>query len=414
MTKFVFCFPYRGVGGVPVLFVRLAKRLVCTLGHDAYVVDYADGAMARAVAGSAVGLIVYDDDRKVMIPEEAILVFQSLNPWAMYPSLHIPDTTRIFFWNCHPFNLVPVLPGLRSVLMSKPRLGRLVLMTLLRRYRGIVVRMIGFLLARGALVFMDKTNVGNTENYLDLDLPPQRYLPVPAEDVCPFVARPRRDWQQQGLRLAWIGRLADFKYPILRKTLQLLDTVVPSLGVPVRFTVVGDGEHRSDLALDVEALKHLKVEMVGDLPLSGIGSFLAETDVLFAMGTSALDGARLAVPTILLDIAYGKVPDGYCFTWLHTRSGYTLGEVISSAHVRPGNETLVNLLRQVMDDFDSIARAIHVYYGKNHSPQAVTEEFLRVTQLSNCFYRDFERAGFSARDPVYDFFAELRKRFVSP
>lgn len=30
-----------------------------------------------------------------------------------------------------------------------------------------------------------------------------------------------------------------------------------------------------------------------------------------AMGTSALEGAKLDIPAILLDVCYGKVPDGY-------------------------------------------------------------------------------------------------------
>ena len=30
-----------------------------------------------------------------------------------------------------------------------------------------------------------------------------------------------------------------------------------------------------------------------------------------AMGTSALEGAKLDIPAILLDVCYGKVSDGY-------------------------------------------------------------------------------------------------------
>jgi hypothetical protein len=414
MTEFVFCFPYRGVGGVPVLFTRIAERIVRDGAHRVSVVDYPDGAMARAVAGLPINVIPYHDLGPVKIPEGSILVFQSLNPWAMYASLRIPKDTRIFFWNCHPFNLVPVFPGLRNLTMSHPVLGRFLLATVLRRYRSIVVRLIQFLLARGALAFMDRANLENTENYLGLTLPPQDYLPVPAGEICPRLVRARRNWSADGLRLAWIGRIADFKYPILRKTLTLLDRLAPKLGIPIRFKIVGAGEHLDDLRRDITSLRNIDVELVGELPVSDIAPFLTEhVDVLFAMGISALEGARLGVPTVLLDVAYGAVPDGYIFSWLHDRSGFTLGDVLSPALVRPGNDSLETLLRGSMADFDGVSHAAHAYYEAAHSPDSVTKKFLRLAGLSCCFYRDFESAGFSARDPVYELFSRLRKRFIS-
>lgn len=36
-----------------------------------------------------------------------------------------------------------------------------------------------------------------------------------------------------------------------------------------------------------------------------------EVDILMAMGTSALEGAKLDISAILLDVCYGKVPDCY-------------------------------------------------------------------------------------------------------
>lgn len=411
MTHYVFCFPYRGVGGVPVLFTRIAERVV-RLGHQASVVDYPDGAMAKAVAGSPISLIPYDDDGAVAIPDGAILVFQSLNPWALYKPLQIADTTRIFFWNCHPFNLVPTFPGLRAMMMANARIGRFLLATVLRGYRGKVLRFIKFLLARDALVFMDKTNASNTENYLGINLPLRDYLPVPAGDVCDRVERAPRDWPRDGLRLSWIGRIADFKYPILKATLAQLDNLAPGLGVPVHLAIVGGGEHLEDLKRDVAALKHLGVTFLGELPVADISDFLTEqTDVLFAMGISALEGARLGIPTVLLDVAYGTVPAGYVFSWLHDRDGFTLGEVLSSAHIVPGNRSLQSLLGQVMTDFPAVSQATHAYYENSHSPGAVTTKFLHLTHLSRCIYKDFRGAGLSARDPVYEFFARLRKRF---
>lgn len=411
MTVFVFCFPYRGIGGVPTLFMRIARRLASSDEHDVRVVDFPDGAMACGIAGSRVRLIPYHQDTEVAIPADSILVFQSLNPWAMWPNLQIPDSVRLFFWNCHPFNLVPILPGMRGLLMSRPRLGRFVVATMLCRYRTVLRQLIDFMIQRRGLVFMDRTNIETTEYYLRIRIPEPIYLPIPAGEIRSPVSRSQRHWSRDGLRLAWVGRIADFKYPILRHTLRALDGLVRGLDVPVVFSIVGEGQYADNLRHDIAKLKNLKVQTLGEMSEDGLQQFLSEdVDVLFAMGTSALEGARLGIPTVLLDVAYGDVPEGYVFTWIQERANFTLGELVSSRNVRPGNQSLRQLLTQVMSDYDSISRSVHAFYGNGHSLEGVARKFQVEAELSSCFYKDFSVAGFSARDPIYDTFARVRRQ----
>ena len=155
MAQFVFCFPDRNVGGVPVLFGRIARELAAHSEHSACIIDYAGGAMARNFSGNGVRLIEYDDGRAVEVPNDAIVIHQTTRPWALFPSLRIPPSARLFFWNCHPFNLVPTLPGFRSAVTANRRAGQIVLATILRPYRQTMRRFTEFLLERRALVFMD-------------------------------------------------------------------------------------------------------------------------------------------------------------------------------------------------------------------------------------------------------------------
>jgi len=47
IPKLFFCFPYRGVGGVPLLFLRIAEELSARSKAETYLVDYSDGFMAK-------------------------------------------------------------------------------------------------------------------------------------------------------------------------------------------------------------------------------------------------------------------------------------------------------------------------------------------------------------------------------
>ena len=68
----------------------------------------------------------YSDDRKLSIADDPIIIFQSMTPWSIFPMLQIPDRTKVLFWNCHPQNLIPTLPGFRAYdKLTSPILRRL-------------------------------------------------------------------------------------------------------------------------------------------------------------------------------------------------------------------------------------------------------------------------------------------------
>ena len=62
--KICFVFPYRGVGGVPVVFSLIAEDLAIRHGHEIYIVDYKDGAMANQINNKVCKFIEYSEFEK--------------------------------------------------------------------------------------------------------------------------------------------------------------------------------------------------------------------------------------------------------------------------------------------------------------------------------------------------------------
>ena len=115
----IFCFPYRGAGGVPLLFLRLAIEL-SRQSYSIYIIDYKDGYMVENMpAQTSINIIYYTDNVPVKVPSNALLIFQTMTPWSIYPSLNLPKETRLFFLTTIPTNLFPTLPGIRSSTSSK-------------------------------------------------------------------------------------------------------------------------------------------------------------------------------------------------------------------------------------------------------------------------------------------------------
>jgi hypothetical protein len=413
-VKLYFCFPYYGVGGVSLLFLRLAEELAQKGLARCWLVDYADGFMARNRNPALTQLVEYSDDAEVRIPADATAIFQSMTPWSIFPSLQLAPSTQVLFWNCHPFNLVPTLPGLRGPMQRSPAFGRMVLATILRSYRNRVRRLVGTLLSRHALVFMDQPNVENTEAYLGVTVADPVFLPIPAQEPvqapAAVPAKSARDFRVQGLRLAWVGRLVDFKYQILKYALNELNRLQPETGLRFEIIVVGSGDFREKLQTEALAMDRLAIRFIDYIAPDQLDRFLLhETDVLMAMGTSALEGAKLGVPTLLLDVAYGKIPDGYLFQWLHERKGFSLGDMISARHIAPGNRSLANRIAEMLDNFPELSRRSARHFQDFHALSTVAPRLLAIARGSVCNWNDLASAGLTRRGVLYSTFTVLRK-----
>lgn len=393
-----FCFPYRGVGGVPIQFARLAKELV-RRGQEVFAVDYPDGCLARSLDDSRIGLIRYDDRAAVPLPPKTCAIFQAMTPWSIFPSLRMDPATSVLFWGCHPFNLIPTVPGLRHLIHRGPGIGRPVLRWALPGYWRAAREFAHLLAERFGIVFMDEGNLTNTQRYLHVALGGTELLPIPVPVPEREVLRPEP--MPQHLRLAWVGRVVDFKYHILRRALLELDRAAPILRCNIQVAIVGDGDHLALLQRDARELTAVAVVFRGRLPPSEITAFLRDdVDVLLAMGTAAIEGAALGIPTVLLDFSYRPVDQNYRFGWLHEASGYSLGALIGPEH-GGGRDSMLRLLSEVQSCFPQLSLAARMYALRNHSIGTVCTRLQTLALRTRCRWEHLQAAGVLRRGWLY-------------
>lgn len=407
--RLVFVFPYHGVGGVSLLFLRVAEFLAENELAQTWLVDYPDGFMAKHRRPGLADLVPYADDSEVVLPQDVVAVFQSMTPWSIFPSLRIPATTRVVFWNCHPFNLVPTLPGLRHPMQSSVRFGRLLLKTVLRGYREKMRRLVSLMVEGRSLVFMDLPNVQTTERYLDVRIAAPVYLPIPYTPPAAGMVDARdRPLPAAKLRIGWVGRLVDFKFHVLHRALLELDAAQPALGLAVHVTVIGGGDFERKLREVANALGRVEVLFVPYCAPSELDSYMLENfDVAFAMGTSALDAAKLGIPTLLMDLSYKPVPADYRFEWLHRREGFSLAEVIGPEHLG-GSGSMRLRLKEFLSDPRALRHAAREYAQRNHELPSICSRLLTVAAGTACTWRKLVDARLTGRGLLYGTFASVR------
>lgn len=389
-----FFFPYHEVSGVPMLFSRMAVHLAGK-GIDVRVVDYPDGPMADRVRGTpGVRLVPFSDGVPLTICDDSILVMQSILPATIRPELRIVPTTRLLFWTLHPANLIQTVIPLRFFTDLQMRSRYFHGMAMKTVMRGFATRLRAFvteLVRHRAIVFMDGENHRLICERLHLEIEDPIFVPVPSDSATVNRAELSARQPDGSISFGWLGRLADFKIYILLHILERLSRLARHTRQLIRFHIVGDGRHSHLIRRDRLEHQYFSVEMVGVLKGRELDDYLVDhIDVLAAMGTSALEGARLGLPTILLDFSYAPVPSGYSFRWLHDTRDYTLGEVIGPRHLKAGNDSLYEIVKAIRDDRAALSRRAFDYYRSNHAIDVVADRFLEAVVNSRFTYGDID------------------------
>jgi len=389
-NNIIFYFPHHNVGGVSLLFLRVAKALSSEL--NIYVVDYSDGFMAKNLPE---GVRLIRIDRGDLYPCNSLFIFQSFLPWR-FPYLDkIDSTSKIFFWNLHPHNFDPAIFNENSNFLLW-RIIAVAINTLAFHRRKKIRAIVSELISKDGLAFMDRENLSRTEQFLGKKLVISEFLPV---------ASPRLERRMSSVRkkdylsLAWVGRLADFKYRSLEHLIFRLNNLT-DLDCKVKLSIIGDGDFRRKLELQATKLSSakLKVDFLGELVSEDLHRQLRENvDIVFAMGTSALEAASIGIPTFLVDYSFSKISGNYKFKLIYENSGFCLGEKIT-AESYESHCSLSKAIKEVLSNYDTESRKCFSYWEKNFSVEEISKKLLNHCYLTTATFDGFNKKEFFKSD----------------
>lgn len=404
-NSLTFFFPYKEVSGVPILFSRLALFLSENTDLQINVVDYADGALGMEVSSDRrINHITFSDGIDCEIPENTVLIFQSFLPSRFRNELKIKPKTRILFWTLHQDNLVPVLlpfPKVRLLEVNSFWFYETFVRFLAGDSLRKTLRLVDLLKQHSALYFMDSSTKGKTCKYLFLEIKTEDYIPVPALSV---TERKNRQMQVY-LNFGWVGRLCDFKSYILMYTIQRVCIYALESRKKIIYHVVGDGEFFDKIASCYEPNEYFELKMHGALAPNRLDDFLLENiDILTAMGTSVLEGAKLGIPSIVLDISYKPIKEDYLYRWVFETKNFDLAHQITNDDFSSGNKSLESMIKSIEVSYDYFSKNSLEYFNTNHSISAVAKKLhlaAKKTSLefgnidSHIFKMNFARKGYN-------------------
>ena len=359
-TSIAFFFPYRNIGGVSVLFLRLATLV--SKKHKVTLIDYDDGYMAQRVPE---GVLLLTLDKIHLLDPNSIIVFQSTPLWRIELLNRIPSTCRIFMWNLHPSNFTgALLPLKRGGLIRR-------LINIFSHYRREkLTSFVQYLSSKNAIAFMDTENLSVTESSLDTEIINAKLLPLITDDI-PLGFHCQKDSclsNSEPLKALWVGRLESFKIPVLKR---LFCDLGECSNVSVSVKLIGSGSEKAEFIEYLAQLPYqFDVEFFGDLEGPQLYKHIEEADIGFCMGTSALDLAKFGKPVVCMDYSYSIISKPVKYRLLSDVEGFTLARDLSRSNTLMGTD-LEGILERLKLNYESESQRSFVYWYANHSPARI-------------------------------------------
>ena len=380
----IFIFPYRGVGGVGTLFLKLADIFSKKYKLNVGIVDYRDGFISRNLENNKnIKFFEYSDNEILNLPESSYLIFQSMTPWSIFKNLKFENNQKLFFWNLHPFNFLIFFPFFRKFFERNINLSIFLSKTLLLFYRKRIIKFISFLYKKNSIFFMDDCNFLTTKEFYNLKTN-RRILPIGTNIPKVNMFSQKEKNNNKKLNAGWLGRAEGFKKPILIKVLRDLNEYALENKAEIDFIIISDQIGN----IDISPFKEINIKFIGQIDpkeLSKISSL--EIDIFFAMGLSAFEVASFGIPTVLLDFSYNKIPDSYRYKFLFESDKYSAGELITYKKNFLG-KTMFEIIKELKKQDNSLSHQTYKFIKENHDIENIAKEFLDYVSQSEAKYKD--------------------------
>lgn len=380
--SYVFFYPAKSLGGVQLLFFRLARLLSGVGGRVSYV-DFTDGYVAGRIAQDVLPITVipYIPGELVEVPDGSVLIVPLSFIGVVSKIFRAGHGVKVLFWCLHPLNV----PVHQVAIKIKKAFGRVAFHLFsqlsFQFYLKAKCSLCDASSSRG-LYFMDSPNFDEVSKYFGLDVR-EYFLPI-FLDYKVVKNYSFSDAKIPLRRAAWLGRIdKDSKFFILKKIISdflTVDGVLP-------FLVVGDGAGRAMLEEYFIESKQ-RVTFLGEVPNETLDFVLESVDVVFAMGTSCLEAAARAKVVVKVDAFYEAVPDIYKYKIFSEIDGYDLGRVISE-NVEFSGRGMSDLLKYIEAVGVSVlgGDAYHKYVSE-YSVESFMSRFELAVEQSGLSFTD--------------------------
>lgn len=319
----VFYYPSNVIGGAEILFLRVAGLL--SLNHKVYYIDKKDGFSLSNIKNEKIHIIIENKENIYSLDKNSIIISVPSLYFNIHEICKKNGLKKVFFWCIHPHNFISNSFTYKIICNLKKEHQKKLLTVFGNFFYYKTRKNIQNLIENNSLFFMDSSNCIFNEYIFDLKLRNKDiFLPILLNKKNRF-----KSLISTKIISGWIGRLELEKITILKYVLKQIDEYYfqkKTIGV---FYIIGQGSYEKKILEYTKSFKNLDIKIIKNISGNDLDDFLIKNiDLMFSIGTSALEAGYLKIPTILLNGSNGEINFNYKFSWLFNANGYDLGELI--------------------------------------------------------------------------------------
>lgn len=244
------------------------------------------------------------------------------------------------------------------------------------------------LIQHNALFFMDYNGPSMLENWhgFHVDQPQLRIIPVPIiASKTIKINRRRNNGNNEMINTAYIGRAVDWKVKPIEKVIK--DSLMHK---HIKFYIITDSKKKFIKYFDEieEKVIEDRVLFIENLYGEKLSGFLKKhISLIFGMGTACLEGAKLGIPSVLVDFSSNRFPAKYNYKWIYMREPYCLGKDIadmSHAEIISGY-SFREIINQITNKEDLISHQSLDYVKKYYDSAAIVSKLIDASNKSSFF-----------------------------
>ena len=387
MKKIIIYYPSKITGGAEFLLKTTADLL--KKEYKVIIVDIESGWLSSNIKDVEIIHVsnkVYLDSNSILITAASLIRNIDLVFYGEF---------KLISWVLQAYNIIPQLPKIPSFQYND--IFRLIFKyTLLREEYKYFFKQINYLNSTNSIYIMDDGCNDVMSKYLGIEL--DKYLPVviPDDKFVNFCDKPLKNIKNNNITLVWLGRLdGGFKNPILIRLIKDVLAFSEINNYDVVFNIIGDGPGFKEIINICKNTKDIEFIFHREKRGNELRNIILNSDIGFAMGTSALEIAACYTPTILLDASYGNVSHKYKYKWIFEEKGYCIGRSIDLSVDKTMNNKLnfSEIILNYEKDYASIGEKCYKYVEINHSEKILKNKLINAIENSCFSFADAKERG---------------------
>lgn len=231
------------------------------------------------------------------------------------------------------------------------------------------LRILSKLTQGDAIYFIDYLGKKAVEERLKISISSNQYLPIPIK-----VTNCKPPHLKDKIVVTYIGRAVNWKIKPLNKV--LLDILEINYQNKIQLNIVTDNvELFRETISNIVDLKEFFVEFYENMNESELTKLLEKTNLNIGMGTAALDGSKIGIPTILIDPSEYDLPFNYRYRWIFETNELILGKMLNVNETKfDGTHTLIEIFNTLQESYAKIANNCYTYVYSNYNIDNIADK----------------------------------------